>query len=72
MKLSLSKIVVTPNNPRQVFGKEAIKQIGESILHNGQIHPIIVRPLPDGLYELVAGEMRLRGCMTVGLGERAR
>lgn len=36
-------------------------------MEHGQIHPILVRSLPDGNYELITGEMRLKACMSVGL-----
>jgi ParB family chromosome partitioning protein len=68
-KILLSKIVVTSNNPRKTFDESAVQRLGQSILEHGQIHPILVRPLPDGNYELITGEMRLRGCMSVGLPE---
>lgn len=69
LKVSISKIVVTPNNPRQSFDEVKILEMGESILKHGQIHNAIVRPLPDGNYELVTGELRLRACIIVGLNE---
>jgi len=69
MEIQISKIQITTDNPRKEFNTEKVREIGKSILRHGQIHPIIVRSLPDGFYELVTGEMRVRGCMAVGLEE---
>lgn len=66
-RILLSKIVVTGNNPRKTFDELAIQRLGQSIKDHGQIHSVLVRPLPDENYELVTGEMRLRACMFVGL-----
>jgi ParB/RepB/Spo0J family partition protein len=69
MRVSLSKIVVSGDNPRENFNEEEIKTLGQNILEHGLIHPILVRPLPDGKYELVVGERRLRAHMAVSLPE---
>jgi hypothetical protein len=69
MKIQISKIQISADNPRKEFNVEKVKRIGESILKHGQIHPIIVRSLPNDFYELVTGEMRVRGCIAVGLEE---
>ena len=69
MKIQISKIQISADNPRKESNPGKVKQIGESILKHGQIHPIIVRSLPNDFYELVTGEMRVRGCIAVGLEE---
>jgi site-specific DNA-methyltransferase (adenine-specific) len=69
MEIQISKIQITTDNPRKEFNAEKVREIGKSILKHGQIHPIIVRSLPNDFYELVTGEMRVRGCMAVGLDE---
>jgi ParB family chromosome partitioning protein len=49
-----------PHQPRRTFDPEAISALAESISAAGVIQPLIVRPLNDGRYELIAGERRWR------------
>ena len=49
-----------PDQPRRTFDPEAISALAESISAAGVIQPLIVRPLNDGRYELIAGERRWR------------
>jgi ParB family chromosome partitioning protein len=49
-----------PNQPRRSFDEEALLGLAESIRSRGLIQPVLVRPLPNGRYELVAGERRWR------------
>ncbi|OIT13605.1 chromosome partitioning protein ParB [Ralstonia solanacearum] len=48
-------------NPRKYFDPAKMAEITESIREDGVIQPILVRPLEDGTFELVAGERRYRG-----------
>ena len=61
---------VRPNRyqPREYFDEEALSSLAESIREVGVLQPILVRPLGDGEYELVAGERRGRAARRVGLG----
>src|SRR3954468_12571821 len=56
-----------PNQPRRVFDEEALIALSESIKARGILQPLVVRPLPGGSYELVAGERRLRAAKIAGL-----
>jgi ParB family chromosome partitioning protein len=49
-----------PHQPRRTLDPEAISALAESISAAGLIQPLIVRPLNDGRYELIAGERRWR------------
>jgi len=49
-----------PHQPRQDFDEEALVQLSESIKLQGILQPVLVRPVPGGTYELVAGERRWR------------
>lgn len=61
------ELIVPRNNPRKHFDDEAMEQLAESIRQNDVIEPLVVRPKgPDGLYELLAGERRLRGAIRAG------
>jgi ParB family chromosome partitioning protein len=54
--------LVQPNEsqPRRDFDGEALLALAESIKARGVLQPLVVRPLPGGRYELIAGERRLR------------
>jgi len=49
-----------PRQPRREFDEEALVALSESIRSRGLLQPVVVRPLPGGRYELIAGERRLR------------
>src|SRR5919197_2173546 len=49
-----------PNQPRTRFDPASISSLAASIADAGIVQPLIVRPLPDGRYELIAGERRWR------------
>jgi ParB family chromosome partitioning protein len=56
-----------PRQPRQAFDSAALGDLAESIRARGVLQPIVVRGLPGGRYELVAGERRLRATRIAGL-----
>src|SRR3954462_6591595 len=56
-----------PSQPRRVFDEEALIALSESIKARGILQPLVVRPLPAGSYELVAGERRRRAAKLAGL-----
>jgi ParB family chromosome partitioning protein len=49
-----------PRQPRREFDEQALVELAESIRSRGVLQPVVVRPLPGGRYELIAGERRLR------------
>ena len=53
--------------PRSHFDEEALKELGQSILTQGLVEPIIVRPIGERRYEIVAGERRWRAAQLVGM-----
>ncbi|MGI8511668.1 MAG: ParB/RepB/Spo0J family partition protein [Solirubrobacteraceae bacterium] len=61
--------LVKPNErqPRREFDQEALAALAESVRTRGVLQPIVVRPLPGGSYELVAGERRVRAARIAGL-----
>jgi ParB family chromosome partitioning protein len=67
--VSLSHIVINPNQPRRLFNEEELKELAESIKLNGLLQPPLVRPLDNNTYELVAGERRFRASKLAGLKE---
>jgi len=56
-----------PNQPRTRFDPEALDALAASIEATGVVQPLLVRPLPDASYELVAGERRWRAAQQAGL-----
>jgi ParB family chromosome partitioning protein len=56
-----------PNQPRRRFDPESISTLAGSLADAGMIQPILVRPLPDGRFELIAGERRWRAAQEAGL-----
>jgi ParB family chromosome partitioning protein len=59
-EIAVELIRPNPKQPRTDFEPEALTALAESIQARGVLQPIVVRPLPGGSYELVAGERRLR------------
>ena len=53
--------------PRKSFDAESIAMLAESIAESGVVQPLVVRPLSDGRYELIAGERRWRAAQVAGL-----
>lgn len=68
--LSPDEITPNPAQPRRFFTEDAIMRLADSIRQHGIIQPLAVRR-PDGgdMYELVAGERRLRAAKLLGLSE---
>jgi ParB family transcriptional regulator, chromosome partitioning protein len=66
-ELPVSLIKPNPSQPRTNFDKEALAALAASIEASGVVQPLLVRPLPDGSYELVAGERRWRAAQQAGL-----
>ena len=66
-ELPVSLIKPNPSQPRTKFDPEALAALASSIEATGVVQPLLVRPLPDGSYELVAGERRWRAAQQAGI-----
>jgi ParB family chromosome partitioning protein len=66
-ELPVGLIKPNPDQPRTHFDEEALAALAASIETSGVVQPLLVRPLPDGSYELVAGERRWRAAQQAGL-----
>jgi ParB family chromosome partitioning protein len=53
-------VTANPHQPRQDFDEESLLALADSIRARGILQPVLVRPLPSGTYELIAGERRWR------------
>mgnify|MGYP004658679455 CR=1 FL=1 len=67
--LAIGEIEPNRDQPRQNFDGEALNELASSIAEHGVLQPLIVRPTPDGGYQLVAGERRWRAARIAGLTE---
>ena len=67
--IELADIEANPFQPRKEFDQEALEELAQSIRQQGVITPITVRQMPDGKYQLIAGERRLRASQMAGLKE---
>ncbi len=65
--VSLSSIRPFRNHPFQVREDADMEALMESIRLNGVITPAVVRPLPEGGYEMISGHRRMAACMALGL-----
>ena len=66
-ELPVGQIEPNPEQPRGSFDANALEALAGSIATAGLLQPLIVRPLDDGRYELVAGERRWRAAQKAGL-----
>lgn len=67
MMLRLSSIEPNKDQPRKQFDEDALMELADSIRQHGVIQPLLVRPLDNGMYQLVAGERRWRASRMAGL-----
>jgi ParB family chromosome partitioning protein len=66
-ELPVGLVKPNPNQPRTQFGQDALDALAASIETTGVVQPLLVRPLHDGSYELIAGERRWRAAQQAGL-----
>lgn len=67
LELPVGLIEPNPRQPRTRFDPESLAGLASSIEASGVVQPLLVRPLPGGSYELVAGERRWRAARQAGL-----
>jgi ParB family transcriptional regulator, chromosome partitioning protein len=65
----LSNIKLPQSQPRKYFDPEKMQQLVQSVREHGILEPLLVRPISESEYELVAGERRLRAAQEIGLVE---
>lgn len=59
------RIVPNRYQPRQVFEPNKIKELAESIDEHGLLQPIVVRPIEEDMFEIIAGERRFRALQSL-------
>jgi ParB family transcriptional regulator, chromosome partitioning protein len=67
VQIPLGSIKPNSRQPRRRFDAEGISELAESVRAQGLVQPVVVRPVPGGTWELIAGERRLRAAKAAGL-----
>lgn len=67
--LRIDEIEPNRDQPRKDFDENALTELADSIAQHGVIQPLLVRPIPGGGYQIVAGERRWRASRRAGLTE---
>lgn len=67
--LRVLDVVPNPDQPRRQFEDGALDELAASIGKHGILQPLLVRPMTDGTYQIVAGERRWRAARMAGLSE---
>lgn len=66
-EIEVGKIQPNRYQPREEFDEAALSELTESVSRYGVLQPVLLRKLPEGGYELIAGERRLRAAKAAGL-----
>ncbi len=69
MSLRISAIEPNKDQPRDRFDQTALSELADSIREHGVLQPIVVRSMPGGSYQIIAGERRWRAARMTGLSE---
>ena len=67
--LPIYKVEPNPNQPRQDFDPEELEALADSIRTHGIIQPLTVREMPNGYYQIIAGERRWRAARLAEVNE---
>ncbi len=67
--LPVDRLIPSTVQPRRAFDEEALKSLSASIQSQGVLQPLLVRPVADGMYEIIGGERRWRASKMAGLTE---
>jgi ParB/RepB/Spo0J family partition protein len=65
--IPLERITPNPDQPRIMFDEDSLRDLASSIREHGVLQPILVRPLGDHQYQLIAGERRWRASKAAGI-----
>jgi ParB family chromosome partitioning protein len=66
-EIDIERILPNALQPRKSFDEESLNDLANSIRAHGVVQPIVVRPLEDGFFQLIAGERRWRASQRAGL-----
>ena len=65
--IPVDKVTPNPNQPRLAMDKAGLEDLTNSVREHGVLQPILVRPQPNGHYQLIAGERRWKAAQGAGL-----
>ena len=68
-ELPIYKVEPNPDQPRREFNEVELQALADSISVHGVIQPITVREMPNGYYQIIAGERRWRASRLAGLSD---
>ena len=68
-QLPIYKVEPNPDQPRQIFDEEELQALADSIAVHGIIQPLTVREMPNGYYQIIAGERRWRAARMANLSD---
>ena len=66
-RIPIARIDPNPEQPRLALDQDALNELAASLREHGVLQPVLVRPLPAGRYQLVAGERRWRAAQMAEL-----
>jgi ParB family transcriptional regulator, chromosome partitioning protein len=66
-EIDIDRILPNSHQPRKNFDEDALNELADSIREHGVVQPVVVRPLDDGFFQLIAGERRWRASQRAGL-----
>ena len=66
-EIDIERILPNSHQPRKSFDEDALNDLASSIRAHGVVQPIVVRPIQDGFFQLIAGERRWRASQRAGL-----
>ncbi|HET9130476.1 MAG TPA: ParB/RepB/Spo0J family partition protein, partial [Terriglobia bacterium] len=66
-EIDINRILPNSQQPRKNFDEEGLNELADSIRAHGVIQPIVVQPLPDSFFQIIAGERRWRASQKAGL-----
>ena len=69
IKIPIRNISSFPNHPYKVIDDDKMNEMSESIKENGLIHPVTVRKLEDGSYQMISGHRRMRATELANITE---
>lgn len=67
--IPIEHVTRNPRNPRRSFDEGELQELASSIRQHGIVQPVVVRTLPSGSYEIIAGERRWRAAQLAGFAE---
>ena len=66
-EIDIDRILPNSHQPRKNFDEDALNELADSIREHGVVQPVVVRPLEDGFFQLIAGERRWRAAQRASL-----